>query len=89
MRTYKDVLDDRYRALKAAIDATGASSRAHALLQLLTHLRWSRPDQAVRWHSGTTPSVPEAAASLAIEVGSPLPDAMEAVLEALRDELEG
>lgn len=87
--TYKDGLDNRFAALKAAIDATDIRYRDRPVAQLLGHLRWSRPNQLVRWHAGTTASVPETAANLSIDVGTPLPDAMAIVLAALREELSG
>lgn len=86
---YKDALDDRFNALKAAIDATDTGYRKRPVAQLLGHLRWRRPNQTVHWNGGTTPSVPETAAGLSIDVGTPLPDAMEIVLAALRNELSG
>ena len=87
--TYKDALDDRFNALKAAIDATDTGYRKRPVAQLLGHLRWRRPNQTVHWNAGTTPSVPETAAGLSIDVGTPLPDAMEIVLAALRHDLSG
>lgn len=89
MPTYKNAIDELFEDLQAAIDATDTPYRGRPVAQLLGHLRWSRPDQFVRWHARTTPSVPETAAALSIDVGMPLPDAMEVVLSALRRELAG
>lgn len=79
--TYREV-DGFEDALKSAKSAAKGNADLMASLQLLTHLSWKTPGGSVGWAKGTTQKVVDHANDLLVANGTPIPDAMEAVLGA-------
>lgn len=73
---------DFLTALKSAKSLAKGNPELLSAIQLLTHIAWKKPTDAVGWTEGTTASVTEYADELAVPVGTSIKVAVDAALKA-------
>jgi hypothetical protein len=75
--------EDYLAAMGAARGLTTGNPAYGTAVKVLTHLAWKGPKGAVGWHKGTNADVVANAAAMGATPGTPLPEAMTRVLDAL------
>ena len=80
-KAYRE-LPDYTPALKAARSLSKGNPELSQPLQLITHLAWKTPTSTVGWSKGTTANVIAYADDIAVPVGTPISEAMQAALSA-------
>ena len=73
---------DFLAALGQAQGLVSGAPAYKAAVRVLVHLSWRGPKSAVAWHKGTNADVVANAKDMGADAGTPLPDAMAAVLAA-------
>lgn len=68
-------------ALKSAKALAKGNGELIRAIQLMTHLAWKKPTEAVGWREGTTASVVEYADDIATPVGTPIQEAFATVIK--------
>jgi hypothetical protein len=79
--TYREVAGFQ-DAVKAAKSSAKGNADLVTALNLVTHFGWKTPGGTVGWAKGTSPKVVAASDDLLVPSGTPIPDAMNAVLAA-------
>lgn len=79
--SYRQV-DGFQQAVKSARSLAKGNPDLSLPLALITHLAWKTPTASVGWAAGTTASVVAYADDIAVPVGTPIVDAMQAALKA-------
>lgn len=80
-RPYRDN-EDFSPALKAVRSLSKGNPDLSQPVQLITHLAWKTPAASVGWAKGTTANVMAYADDIAVPVGTPISEAMDAALSA-------
>ena len=72
-----------HAAHAAAVGQHRGNPQARAALQVGTHLAWRSPNGTVAWNKGTNAAMLAHAATLGVQVGQPVHEAMALVIAAL------
>lgn len=85
---YRDIARPQFDALKDARDGFEPSHPVFRCAQIISHLSYRGPHQAVGWYANTRPAdLPTWASDLGIIEGMPLRAAMSTALSGIRSEL--
>lgn len=75
--------EDFAAAMGAVSGLVAGAPEFRAAHRVLVHLSWRSPKGAVAWHNGTNADMVANAKAMGAEVGTPMPEAMLAALDAL------